>query len=85
MTPIEEFTSRIKELREDNDKKQKEIAEYLEISQQQYSLYEKGQRLMPMDMIIKLARYYNVDMDYIAGISNVKRPYPENEKKRPIY
>lgn len=68
MTPIEEFTSRIKELREDNDKKQKEIAEYLEISQQQYSLYEKGQRLMPMDMIIKLARYYNVDMDYIAGI-----------------
>lgn len=85
MSPIEEFTNRIKELREDADKKQKEIAEYLEITQQQYSLYEKGQRLMPIDMIIKLARYYNCDMDYIAGISNKRKPYPEEEKKRPIY
>lgn len=84
MQPIEEFTKRIKDLREDNDLLQKEVAEILEITQQQYSLYEKGIRLMPLDMIKKLARYYNVDMNYIAGISNIKRPYPKDELKRPI-
>ena len=84
MSPLEEFTKRIKDLREDNDLYQKEIAEYLEITQQQYSLYEKGLRLMPMDMIKKLARYYNVDMNYIVGISNIKKPYPKEERNRPI-
>lgn len=84
MSPLEEFTKRIKDLREDNDLYQKEVAEYLEITQQQYSLYEKGLRLMPMDLVKKLARYYNVDMNYIAGISNVKKPYPKDELNRPI-
>jgi transcriptional regulator with XRE-family HTH domain len=84
MQPIEEFTNRIKSLREDSDLLQKEVAEYLEITQQQYSLYEKGIRLMPMDMVKKLARYYNVDMNYIAGISNIRKPYPKDELKRPL-
>ncbi len=84
MQPIEEFTNRIRDLREDNDLSQKEIAEYLEITQQQYSLYENGTRLMPMKLIKMLAKYYNVDMNYIVAISNIKRPYPEAEKNRPI-
>lgn len=84
MSPLEEFTNRIKSLREDNDLLQKEIAEELNITQQQYSLYENGIRLMPIDMIKKLARYYNVDMNYIAGISNIKKPYPKEELKRPL-
>lgn len=84
MSPMEQFTKRIKDLREDNDKQQKEIADYLEITQQQYSLYETGQRLMPMDLIKMLARYYDVDMNYIAAISDIKRPYPKDELKRPI-
>lgn len=84
MNYIEQFTKRIKDLREDNDLYQKEVAEILGITQQQYSLYENGKRLMPIDLIKMLARYYNVDMNYIAGITNIKKPYPEEEKKRPI-
>jgi len=51
---------RIKDLREDNDKSQKEIASLLEISQQHYSLYEKGERELPMHHFITLAKYYNI-------------------------
>ena len=80
MKSKEEFTDRIRNLREDNDLRQKEVAKLLNITQQQYSLYEKGYRLMPIDMIKKLAKYYNVDMNYIVGISNLKNPYPKDRK-----
>lgn len=84
MNPMDQFTKRLKDLREDNDIQQKEVADYLNITQQQYSLYETGQRLMPMDLIKMLARYYNVDMNYIVAITNVKKPYPIDELNRPI-
>lgn len=61
---------RIKNLREDNDKKQKDIAEYLKITQQQYSLYEKGTRTIPVEYVIKLSEYYNVSTDYLLGLSD---------------
>ena len=63
---------RLKDLREDLDLKQKEIAEYLHIKQNTYSQYENGQRQIPIDVLIKLAKYYNVSTDYILGISNDK-------------
>jgi len=63
---------RLKDLREDNDLKQKEIAEYLHIKQNTYSQYENGQRQLPIDILIKLAKYYNVSTDYILGISKDK-------------
>ncbi|MBO5059875.1 MAG: helix-turn-helix transcriptional regulator [Clostridia bacterium] len=63
---------RLKDLREDNDLKQKEIAEYLHIKQNTYSQYENGQRQLPIDMLIKIAKYYNVSTDYILGLSNEK-------------
>lgn len=63
---------RIKDLREDNDKLQKEIAQVLNITQQQYSLYEKGIREIPVDLLIKLANYYNVSVDYILNRTNNK-------------
>ena len=63
---------RIKDLCEDNDLKQKEIAYHLKITQQQYSLYEKGIRDIPVDLLIKLANYYNVSIDYIVGRTNNK-------------
>ncbi len=63
---------RIRNLREDNDLKQKEIAFYLKITQQQYSLYEKGIRDIPIDLLIKLADYYNVSIDYIVNRTNKK-------------
>ena len=65
---------RIRDLREDSNYTQKELSKYLNCSQQVYSNYELGQRDIPTQMLIKIARYYNVSVDYILGISdNPKR------------
>ena len=61
---------RIRDLREDRDLKQKQLAELLNCSQQVYSNYELGQRDIPTDILIKLALYYNVSTDYILGLTN---------------
>lgn len=61
---------RIRDLREDRDLKQKQLAEFLNCSQQVYSNYELGQRDIPTDILIKLALYYNVSVDYILGLTN---------------
>ncbi len=63
---------RLKDLREDNDIKQKELAQYLHIKQNTYSQYENGQRQLPLDILIKLAKYYNVSTDYILGLTEEK-------------
>ena len=57
-------------MREDADKKQEEIALVLNITRQQYQLYESGKREMPMHLFIILARYYNVSLDYLAGLTD---------------
>ncbi len=67
------FYKRIRDLREDNDKTQVDIAVYLGITQQQYQLYESGKREIPLRFIIKLADLYNVTLDYITGRSDIKR------------
>ena len=59
---------RLKDLREDLDKKQEDIAYILNITRQQYQLYESGKREMPMHHFIALAKYYNVSLDYLAGL-----------------
>lgn len=61
---------RLKELREDLDIRQKDIAEYLHIKQNTYSQYENEQRQLPIDVLIKLAEYYKVSTDYILGVSD---------------
>ena len=61
---------RIKELREDHDKTQKEIAEYLGMKQPQYSRYERGLRDIPTDILISLSALYDVSIDYILEISD---------------
>ena len=63
---------RIKNLREDHDLFQKEVADILKITQQQYSLYEKGIRDIPIELLLKLADYYNVSLDYILNRTNNK-------------
>ncbi|MBQ8904528.1 MAG: helix-turn-helix transcriptional regulator [Oscillospiraceae bacterium] len=63
---------RIRDLREDNDLTQKQIAEYLMCDQSLYSKYERGEREIPLNLIIKLADYYNVSLDYIVGRSEGK-------------
>ena len=66
---------RIKDLREDNDITQKEIAEYLHVKQNTYSQYENGQRQLPIDALIALAKFYNTSTDYILGLTNETKPY----------
>lgn len=64
---------RIRDLREDNDLTQKEVAKVLNCSQQVYSNYELGQRDIPTDVLIKLSFFYNVSTDYILGISDNRK------------
>ena len=59
---------RLKDTREDADKKQEDVAVVLNITRQQYQLYESGKREMPMHHFITLAKYYNVSLDYLAGL-----------------
>ncbi len=61
---------RIRDLREDRDLTQKQVAAMLNCSQQVYSNYELGQRDIPTDILIKLSLFYNVSTDYILGLSN---------------
>lgn len=65
------YYQRIRDLREDNDKTQREIAEVLGIRQSDYSKYERGVNMMGVDKYIILAKYYNVTLDYITGIIDV--------------
>ena len=61
---------RIRDLREDRDLTQKQVANIINCSQQVYSNYELGQRDIPTEILIALARFYNVTTDYILGLSN---------------
>ncbi len=70
---------RIRDLREDADLYQKDLAEYLQCSQVCYSHYEIGKRDVPTDVLIKLARYYNTSVDYILGLTDIKTPYPRTK------
>jgi len=62
------YYQRIRDLREDHDLKQKDVAEFLDIKQSDYSKYELGKHMMGIDKYIKLAQFYNVSLDYIAGL-----------------
>ena len=64
---------RLKDVREDADKKQEEIALVLQITRQQYQLYESGKREMPMHHFVSLAKYYNVSLDYLAGLTDLPK------------
>ena len=74
--------SRLKEIREDHDLYQKDVANLLGITQQQYSEYEIGKRLIPIHYICKLADYYNVSVDYLLGRTDEKRPYSKSVLKK---
>ena len=61
---------RLRDLREDHDLSQLDVANILKISQQHYSMYECGKRELPMHHFITLAKYYGVTLDYMAGLTN---------------
>lgn len=67
---------RIRELREDSDMTQAAIAKELQCSQQVYSNYELGQRMIPPETLISLAKIHNTSVDYLLGLTNVREPYP---------
>lgn len=67
---------RIRDLREDHDLKQQEIADYLLCDQSLYSKYERGERELPLEFAAKLADYYGVSVDYLLFRTSVKQPYP---------
>lgn len=69
--------NRLKDLREDKDLLQKDIANILNMSQTGYSKYEVGTNDIPTTILNKLADYYNTSTDYILGRTNVKKPYPK--------
>ena len=72
---------RIKDLREDNDKTQQELADYLCTSSQHYGKYELGHAEIPFERAIALAKYYGVSLDYIAGLTNNKYGLSYNDLK----
>lgn len=64
------YLKRLKDLREDNDFKQIDVAHYLDIKQPQYNRYETGKRDLPLDNLVALAKLYNTSTDYILGLTN---------------
>ena len=70
------YVTIIRNLREDADKTQQEIADFLGTSQTMYARYERGANEMPIHHLIKLAQYYNVSLDYMVGLTDEKTPYP---------
>ena len=66
---------RIRDLREDSDLTQKEIADFLHIKQNTYSQYENGHRQLPIEFLIALAKYYKTSTDYILGLTDERKPY----------
>ena len=71
------YPNRLRDLREDKDLKQKDLAEYLKIHQTTYSDYELGALNIPISALHALADYYDVSVDYLLGRTNVKKPYPK--------
>lgn len=70
------YTARLREQREDNDLKQETVAKMLNMTKQQYSLYETGRRKLPIDKLITLCEFYGVSSDYILGLPKGLK-YPE--------
>lgn len=71
------YQNRLRDLREDQDKKQKELAEMLQVHQTTYSDYELGRLNIPIAILHLLPDFYNVSVDYLLGRTNIKEPYPK--------
>lgn len=72
---------RLKDLREDRDLTQNQIAAYLHIRQNTYSQYENGQRNLPVEVLVRLARFYRTSADYLLEMTDVSTPYPPKMKR----
>lgn len=79
---MDSYFPRIRDLREDNDLSQAQVAEILGMKQPQYSRYERGLRDLPTDILIRLAELYNTSTDYILGLTNDSTPYHLKETRK---
>lgn len=69
---------RLKEIRQDKDLYQKDVAKAINMTQKQYSLYETGVRLIPIDKLVLLAEFYNTSVDYLLGLTDERTPYKKS-------
>ena len=74
------FYPRLRDMREDHDLTQKELAAHLGIDQRVYSNYEIGKREIPVHLLLLLAELYHTSVDYLLGLTNRSTPYPPKEK-----
>lgn len=72
--------NRLRDIREDRDLNQKELADVLGVHQTTYSSYEIGKLSLTADVLIKLAKYYKVSVDYLLGLTDVTQPYPKSNR-----
>ena len=73
---MKKYYERMKDLREDNDLRQSDMAKILALTNQQaYQRYESGKVLIPLPLLIKIAQYFDVSLDYLTGLTNDKRKY----------
>ena len=73
---------RIRDLREDKDLTQKQIGDLLNMSQTGYNQYEIGKNDIPTKVLIQLAKFYNTSIDYLLGLTDEIKPYPQNIRKK---
>ncbi len=71
---------RLRDLREDNDMNQTQVAHLLNMSQTGYSKYETGENDVPTQVLLQLAEYYGTSVDYLLGRTDERTPYPSSEK-----
>lgn len=77
---MDSYFPRLRDLREDRDLSQQQIADFLGMKQPQYSRYERGLRDVPTDVLIRLAKFYGTSTDYILGLTNDSSPYRQSKK-----
>lgn len=74
------YFPRLRDLREDSDLTQNQLVEILHMHKTTYTNYEQGKREIPFSLVVRLAKFYNVTLDYIAGLTNEPRPLAEDRK-----
>lgn len=79
------YNERIRAIREDSSLTQQKVADLLHIGQRTYADYESGKTRIPVDSLLILAEFYNVSMDYITGVSNVKNEFPKKSNTKQTY
>jgi Predicted transcriptional regulators len=81
MNSVMAMNLKIRDLREDRDLSQETVAGYLLCDQSLYSKYERGEREIPLRLMLRLAEFYGVSVDYLAGLTDESRPYPRKERR----